>query len=128
MNYLLDTHTFLWLISEPEKLSPKAKDIIKKPDNALFLSSASGWEVVIKTQIGKLFLPEQPDIYIPKQMELNSIELLAITMKHALNIFNLPYIHKDPFDRILISQSIIENIPIITSDTLITKYNVNIVW
>jgi PIN domain nuclease of toxin-antitoxin system len=128
MKYLLDTHTFLWMISYPDSLSKKAKSIIENSDNNLFLSSASGWEIVIKYQIGKLELPEEPVSYVIKQMKDNYIEDLPIIMAHSLYVHNLPEIHKDPFDRIIIAQSVIEKIPIISCDSIISKYNVEIVW
>ena len=128
MSYLLDTHVFLWMISEPERLSKKIRGILEDSKNNLFLSPASGLEIAIKTKIGKLKLPGSPDKYVIEQINLNSISLLPLTLKHTLNVYNLPDIHRDPFDRLLISQSNIEKIPIISDDRLIKKYKVRVIW
>lgn len=128
MKYLIDTHIFLWMISSPEKLSLKVTKIIENKNNILFLSVASCWEVVIKYMIKKLTLPESPDIYIPKQVKENSITFLSIDYRYTLNILNIPEHHKDPFDRIIISQSIIDNIPIISKDSVFDLYDVQVIW
>lgn len=128
MRILLDTHIFLWMISAPEKLSRTVKDILESKENEIFLSAVSGWEIAIKYQIGKLRLAENPDIYIPRQVVENSLEVLPIQMNHAINVSNLPDIHNDPFDRLLISQSQIENLPLITNDEKIKKYSINTIW
>lgn len=128
MKILLDTHVFLWMISAPEKLSRTAKQLLKSEENEIYLSTVSGWEIAIKFQIGKLRLPDKPDVYIPQQMKENSLEILPIEMSHAVNIYNLPDIHKDPFDRLLISQGQIENLPILTDDEKIKEYPVITIW
>ena len=128
MNYLLDTHIFLWMISEPSKLSDKVKKILINTKNTIYFSAASGLEIIIKSQIGKLTLPEKPEKYIIQQLKKNSIISLNITLSHALMVNTLPNIHKDPFDRILIAQAITEKIPIITFDANISKYDLEIIW
>lgn len=128
MRVLLDTGVFLWMISGPEMLSAKARTIIETRENELFLSTVSGWEISIKFQIGKLKLPNKPGIYVPLQVEENQMDVLAIKMNHVLNICNLPNFHKDPFDRLLISQSQLENLPILTSDEEIMKYPITTIW
>lgn len=129
MKYLLDTHAFLWWITDKSTLSGKVRDIISDSNNELFLSAASGWEIVIKCQLGRLRLAEEViDDYLPRQMSLNAIQPMPITMRHCLYIHNLPVIHKDPFDRIIIAQSILEDMPIITRDVRITEYNVKTTW
>lgn len=128
MKILLDTHVFLWMISAPEKLSRTAKQLLKTEENELFLSTVSGWEIAIKYQIGRLRLPDNPDVYIPQQVKENSLEILPIEINHAVNIYNLPDIHKDPFDRMLISQGQIENLPILTDDERIKEYPVITIW
>ena len=128
MIILIDTHVFLWMISAPNKLSDRAKDIIESTNNEVFLSVVSGWEITTKAKINKLKLPEKPEIYIPEQIQKNFIEILPIEMKHVLNIYNLPGIHKDPFDRLLISQSQLEDLPILTNDEKISRYPVKTIW
>jgi PIN domain nuclease of toxin-antitoxin system len=128
MEVLLDTSVFLWMISKPERLSKKARAIIESKDNELFISAVSGWEITIKFQINKLKLPDKPEVYVPNQIKENLLEVLPIEMKHVLNIYNLPDIHKDPFDRLLISQSQLEKLPILTKDKKIKKYSVKTIW
>jgi len=128
MIILIDTHVFLWMISAPNKLSDRAKDIIESTNNEVFLSVVSGWEITTKAKINKLKLPEKPEIYIPEQIQKNFIEILPIEMKHVLNIYNLPGIHKDHFDRLLISQSQLEDLPILTNDEKISRYPVKTIW
>ncbi|MFW9264773.1 type II toxin-antitoxin system VapC family toxin [Nostoc sp. CALU 546] len=96
--------------------------------NILFLSVASVWEIVIKTKSGKLTLPEPVEEYIPNRLALNRFESLDIQMTHTLQVANLPNIHRDPFDRILIAQSQVENLPIVTIDQKIAQYSVETIW
>jgi PIN domain nuclease of toxin-antitoxin system len=128
MKVLLDTHVFLWMISAPEKLSQTAKITLESEDNKIFLSAVSGWEIAIKYQIGKLELPENPEVYVNKQVEENFIEVLPIELKHALHVHSLPGIHKDPFDRMLIAQSKLEGLQILTNDGLIEQYDAETLW
>jgi PIN domain nuclease of toxin-antitoxin system len=116
------------MISAPGKLSGTVKNILESKENEIFLSAVSGWEIAIKYQIGKLRLAENPDVYIPRKAEENSLELLPIEMNHAVNVSNLPDIHNDPFDRLLISQSQLENLPLITNDEKIKRYSINTIW
>lgn len=123
MKYLIDTHIFLNMLSNPENLSKKVQKIVEDENNMIFLSSVSGWEIIIKYQLGKLRLPDNPKEYILKQIEEYDIIVLDVKMEHSLYINELPDIHKDPFDRMLISQSRVENIPLISSDAKIRKYS-----
>ena len=117
------------MISSPQKLKQKVKLILENGDNLLFLSAMSGLEISIKYQIGKLKLPEQPVDYIIKKMNEYAIEELSIKMVHAAYVNTLPEIHKDPFDRLLIAQSIIEKLPLITNDKIIKKYSdIELIW
>ncbi len=124
MKYLLDTHIFLNILSEPESLSQKVREIIENENSILFLSAVSGWEIIIKYRIGKLKLPENPRDYITNQIEEYNIAILDIKMEHSLYINELPDIHKDPFDRMLIAQSKIEDIPLISMDSKIKDYKI----
>jgi PIN domain nuclease of toxin-antitoxin system len=128
MKILLDTHTFLWWITDDQRLPDHAREIISNGDNELFLSAASGWEITIKAKIGRLNLPDEPQRFIPEQMKLNFIQSLPIQMSHALHVSTLPDYHRDPFDRLLIAQSQLEEIPILSSDPQIANYQVEVIW
>jgi len=94
----------------------------------LFVSAASGWEIAIKAKLGRLQLPDEPQRFILEQLSLNAIQSLPIQMSHALHVFSLPDHHRDPFDRILISQAQLEGLPILTADPQISLYPVEVIW
>jgi len=127
MKALLDTHAFLWWITDDPRLSPRVRKIIGDGENELYLSAASGWEMAIKAGLGRLQLPDL-ERFIPEQMALNAIETLPVRMSHALRVHNLPEHHRDPFDRLLIVQALLEDMPIISSDPKIALYPVRIIW
>jgi len=104
MNFLLDTHTFLWFINGDSEISKEAKEIIESPNNTKFVSIASFWEIAIKISIGKLHL-EMPFQELETHTSKNGFQLLPITFQHTQQLINLPFHHKDPFDRILIAQA-----------------------
>ena len=128
MSFILDTHAFLWWITDDARLSPRARDLIRNADNDVFLSIASAWEIAIKTQLGRLHLPERADRFVPAQLTRNGFQPLPIQMSHALYVGQLPNIHRDPFDRLIIAQSVLEKMSIVTRDTNISKYNVKTIW
>ena len=128
MRVLLDTHAFLWWVTDDAHLSSRARAIIADGDNELFLSAASGWEMAIKTRLGKLHLPDNPASFVFEQLKINAIEPLAIQMTHALRVYSLPGHHRDPFDRILVAQAQVERMPIITADPQVAQYDVEILW
>ena len=128
MRALLDTQAFLWWITDDPQLSTRAREIISDGENELFLSVASGWEMAIKARLGKLDLPDNLESFIPEQMALNAIESLPVQMSHALHVYKLPDHHRDPFDRMLIAQSQLENLPILTVDPQIARYAVKVIW
>lgn len=128
MKFLLDTHAFLWWITEDKRLSNKAFEIIGNADHEIYLSVVSGWEIAIKAKLKKLSLPRSPQKFILQQIEQNNFSVLPIQMKHALAVYSLPNHHDDPFDRLLIAQSITEKIPLITVDKNIKKYRFSTVW
>ncbi len=127
MKILLDTQCWLWWIAAPEKLSQGARRRIADKRNTVYLSAASSWEIAIKYSIGKLPLPEPPLQFIPTRLARDAITALPIEIMHTLYVANLPRHHKDPFDRILISQSIKEDIPIMTVDKQFELYEANII-
>lgn len=127
MKALLDTHTFLWAIAEEAKLSRRAQQIYTG-HNDLWLSVVSLWEILIKVQAGKLPLPEPSGPYLVRKLAQNRIEVLPITLDHVLKMESLPLHHRDPFDRLLIAQSIKEKWPIITADPWFARYPVEVIW
>jgi PIN domain nuclease of toxin-antitoxin system len=124
MRCLLDTHIFIWWILDHPKLSKSLGEIILDSTTELFFSSASAWEIVIKENLGKLSLPENPVEWIRRHLDLNRINALPITLEHALMLHELPNLHKDPFDRIIVAQARCEDLTIITDDEWIPKYAV----
>ena len=127
MNLLLDTHALIWFLEGDFQLSLTAKSEISNPDNTCFISQATLWEMAIKLSLGKL---EMKNSYqdLPKLMWENGIELLTIEFEHFEHIINLPFYHKDPFDRIIIAQSIIEKMPLISIDGCFKDYPVDLIW
>jgi len=128
VTYLLDTHTFLWAIAGDRRLSATANEILFQPSNEFFLSAGSVWEIVIKSQIGKLPLPSPVAGYIKRHLALNRARVLPISFEHVLRIEQLPLRHSDPFDRILAAQSIEERVPIVSGDPIFKKYPVKLIW
>jgi len=128
MRLLLDTHTFLWWVADDPRLSKKACEVIGNGKNQLFLSAASGWEIAIKAKLGRLQMPDDLEHFILEQMALNTIENLPVILSHALHVYTLPDYHRDPFDRLLISQAQLEGLPILTADPQISQYSVEVVW
>lgn len=128
MRALLDTHTFLWWITDDKRLSPRARKLIGDGRNRLFLSAASGWEIAIKARLGRLGFSTEPGAFIPKQLARNAIRVLPVHLSHALHVYDLPSHHSDPFDRLLIAQSQLEDLPLLTADPLIAQYNVDTIW
>ncbi|MEM7129417.1 MAG: type II toxin-antitoxin system VapC family toxin [Chloroflexota bacterium] len=128
MRFLLDTHTFLWWVEDAPQLSDTVRTTIEDTNNELFFSAASGWEIAIKAQIGKLHVPDNLEQFIIEEVHDNSFFVLPIRLNHTLHVHTLPLLHKDPFDRILISQSNLEKMPLITVDSLISQYDVKTLW
>jgi PIN domain nuclease of toxin-antitoxin system len=128
MRALLDTHTFLWWNLDDPQISSVAREFISDGTNEVFLSAASAWEIAIKCARGRLVLPETPDKYVASRVSLHHFLPLPVQLSHALHVFNLPDIHQDPFDRLLVAQSQLERLPILTSDPEIIRYEVDIIW
>jgi len=125
---LLDTHSFLWFISGHTNLSTTARSLIEDTTNQPLLSVASLWEMAIKLSIGKLKLAQPFGELIPNQMEINGIELLPIDITHVAMVSELPFHHRDPFDRLLIAQAMIEQIPVVSADSAFDVYSVKRLW
>lgn len=128
MKLLLDTHTFLWLVEGSPKLSSAARAAIVDPLNDLFLSVASVWEMAIKIGNRKLTLSDPLDAYVAKWTATYQLDLLPIQLPHTLKVLDLPDHHRDPFDRILIAQALIDGMTVVTSDAKFTPYGVPIIW
>jgi len=128
VKYLLDTMVWLWSVGPTEKIGRSGLDILSNGEEELYLSAASSWEIAIKARIGKFDLPEIPMQYVASRVTAQGIHPLSITQSHALRVFDLPLHHKDPFDRLLISQAIAEGMTILTADRAFRKYPVELVW
>jgi len=128
MKVLMDTHTFLWWNSDDPLLSVSAKEVIADGQNEVYLSAASVWEIVIKSAKGRLILPELPAIYISRRMSLYRFRSLPVQISHAAHIYELPPYHNDPFDRMLIAQSRLESMPLMTRDEDILRYDLETIW
>jgi PIN domain nuclease of toxin-antitoxin system len=124
LRLLLDTHVFLWLQTEPERLGDRLPTI-EDTRNELLLSAASSWEIAIKHALGRLPLPEPPERYVPERMRAIGAAGLAVEHSHALATGTLPPLHRDPFDRLLIVQAAALDIPILTADAAISDYPVD---
>jgi len=128
MRYLLDTHTFLWWNMDDAQLSSLAKELIADGNNEIFLSAASAWEIAIKTARGRLTLPEDPTRYVSNRLSLHGFQALPVQIHHAVQVYKLPLHHADPFDRLLIAQSQIESMSLISADMEIRKYEIEVIW
>ncbi|NOK62675.1 MAG: type II toxin-antitoxin system VapC family toxin [Chloroflexi bacterium AL-W] len=128
MKFFLDTHTFLWFIDGNLKLSATARQLIENPDNERLISIASLWEMAIKTSMGKLIFDEPFDQFVSTQIQWNNIQVLNITTAHTAYVSTLPFYHRDPFDRMLIAQAMVETIPILSADSAFDSYGVTRLW
>ncbi len=128
MRVLLDTHTFLWWIADSPRLSEFARDAIADERTQPIFSVVSGWEIAIKAGVGKLEIPDSPEKFLSEQLSRNDVEILPIYLRHALRVYDLPDHHKDPFDRLLVAQAVLEKLPILSADPEISRYPVETVW
>ena len=122
MKLLLDTHIFLWLVNNDSRLSTKHRQAIQNPNNEKFLSVVSMWECIIKYQVGKLNFPISPAIYLPQERKKHLIKTLTITEDSITQLLKLPLLHKDPFDRLIMAQSLQHDLIVMTEDKLILAY------
>ena len=128
MKALLDTHTFLWWNLDDPHLSEIAREFISDGRNEIFLSAASVWEIAIKYSKGRLELPDKPEQYVAQRLTRHRFSSLPIQLSHAAQVYRLPGFHTDPFDRLLVVQSQLEELPLLTADLQIARYDVNIIW
>ena len=128
MKLLLDTCTFLWIVTGDASLSAPARKLFSDPANEVFLSSVSAWEIAVKHSLGKLPLPRPPSVLVPEERQRHQIEPLALDEAAALFSAKLPELHKDPFDRMLVCQAMVGGLILLTPDSLITQYPVATTW
>jgi PIN domain nuclease of toxin-antitoxin system len=128
MNVLLDTHAFLWLITGDDHLSETARHTFLNPENRLFLSAASFWEICIKKSLGKISLKNGWFQTIQDEMGINAIQWLPIEMSHCAEVTKLPFHHRDPFDRMLIAQVITEDMQLLSRDSRLSAYAIKRIW
>lgn len=128
MRVLLDTHVLLWWLSDPQRLNTKARGLLEDEANEVLLSSISVFEIVIKTGLGKLQLQEPPEELIERVVREQALVPLSIRHDHALAVASLPPTHADPFDRLLIAQSLVESVPLLTADSVFRSYELDLVW
>ena len=128
MKLLLDTCTFLWLNSQLSRVSPLVRGLCTDPQNELYLSVVSAWEIALKQVAGRLPLPEPAAQYVPRRREANGIASLDLSEEAVLQLPKLPPLHTDPFDRMLICQAIAHGLAILTPDACIARYPVRVLW
>lgn len=128
MNLLVDTHALLWFLNDDPQLVPSAKALIEDPVNRKLVSIATCWEIAIKVGLKKLDLGESATTFLPRELSANKFDLLGIELSHATFVETLFLHHKDPFDRILIAQSLLESMPIVSADVLFDPYGVTRLW
>lgn len=128
MRFLLDTHTFLWFISDDESLSATVSELLESPDNDLLLSIASLWEMAIKVSLGKLTL-EMPFLpFVLAQLQGNGIGILGVVPEHTGIVASLPFHHRDPFDRLIVAQAISEDVALVSKDEILDLYGITRIW
>jgi PIN domain nuclease of toxin-antitoxin system len=125
---LLDTHAFLWWVADSPELSRRARRAIAAADNECLVSAASCWELAIKASLGKLDLPGTVERFVPHQMMVNGFSELPVELRHAAGVARLPFHHRDPFDRLLASQALVEDVSIVSADAVFGKYGVPRIW
>lgn len=128
MRLLLDTHALLWFVLEDPRLSIDSQSVITNPNNQILVSIASLWEIAIKISIGKYQLSDPFESFWLEQLKLNRFTLLNVAIQHTARIITLPFHHRDPFDRLIIAQALVERIPIVSVDDVFDLYGVSRVW
>lgn len=124
---LLDTHIFLWFVTAPANLSVAALAAIQDSENQIYISLVSAWEISIKSGLGKMTLAQPVEPFIREQARRNRFEILPITLGHIAAVEHLPQYHRDPFDRLLIAQSIVDNLTLVSADHSFSQYPVTLI-
>jgi len=128
VNLLLDTHVLLWFLDDDPQLVPTAKALIEDPANRKLVSVATCWEIAIKVGLKKLDLGEPATTFLPRELATNGFDLLGIELAHATFVETLPPHHKEPFDRLLVAQTVIEKLPLVSADAIFDPYDVIRLW
>lgn len=128
MRLLLDTHAFLWFLLDDPQLSATADALISDPNNVIEVSPASYWEIAIKIRLKKYSLPERYEVFMEREIATNGFRILHIEPKHAAPITSLPFHHRDPFDRLIVAQALVEQIAIVSNDAILDAYGVTRLW
>ena len=126
MRILIDTHVLLWGLQDEDRLSDRVRNLLPVED--VWISVASLWEIIAKVQVGKLSLPRPVGEYLSEKLLGNGVSVLPLTFAHVRRLADLPLHHRDPFDRILVAQSLEEKLPLISADPLFKKYSVQLIW
>lgn len=127
MKLLLDTHVWLWTLVAPGRIDAEAMGVLADPDNELYLSAASSWEIAIKYRLGKLHLPEEPEDFVPSRLIRDGVLPLVIEHRHTLAVAGLPDHHSDPFDRLLVAQARTEMMHLVSHDKAMSAYDVDFI-
>lgn len=127
MSVLLDTHVLLWWIEGDPRLSATAQRMIAEA-NDVYVSAASAWEITIKVGLGKLSIAQKVDVYLQQHLQVNAFRPLAVTLTHATAVGDLPPLHRDPFDRLLVAQAQAEGLLLLSADELVARYGDFVVW
>ena len=128
MRLLVDTCTFLWIIGGGGVLPPRIRELYLSPENDVYFSAVSGWEIALKYAAGKLPLPEVPEKLVPAERDRRGMSALPLDEEAALHVLRLPRLHRDPFDRMLVSQAIVHGLVILTPDRLVSQYPARTMW
>ena len=128
MRILLDTHAFLWWVTDSDELSRRARRLIADGSNEIFFSAASAWEIGIKSGLRRITLPEDPETFVMDQLEQNAFQILPVQLRHALRVADLPDLHRDPFDRVLLAQARSEELAFLSRDRRLADYSVRVLW
>ena len=128
MKYLLDTVVWLWSLDAVERISATGREILGSGEEEIYFSAATAWEVAIKARLGKLKFPASRHTCVTAFREKQSLRSLPITLLHAIKVYDLALHHRDPFDRLIIAQAILEDMTVLTADSDFKKYPIDIVW
>ena len=128
MKLLLDTHAFLWWVEGTPAFGRRGKAAVSNPENEILLSVASCWELAIKLSLGKIRLAKSLDRFILEQLSLNGFSLLDVQFRHVVRVADLPFRHRDPFDRLIAAQALEDDLALVSSDRVFRKYGVDVVW
>jgi PIN domain nuclease of toxin-antitoxin system len=123
---LLDTQCWLWMHLSPERFSEKTRRLLRRRDTDVLLSVASIWEMAIKSGLGKLRVPEPIERWVPSRIQVGQTTVVAIEVPHALRVATLPPLHRDPFDRLIVAQALVEELPVLSADPALDGYGIEV--